>query len=77
MITVPPRHYCVIENPVLRDAKTGHVVYDDFGQAKLRHADLVSNKACSMSVFFWYCEDSTSLFLHLYVGVHLEESNGQ
>ena len=44
MITVPPRHYCVVENPVLKDAKTGKVVFDNHGQAKLRHADLVSEK---------------------------------
>ncbi len=39
MITVPPRHYCVIENPVLRNAE-GNVIYDTSGQAKLDHADL-------------------------------------
>lgn len=38
MVTVPPRHYCVIENPVLKD-KEGKVEFDDFGQAKLVHAD--------------------------------------
>ena len=43
MITVPPRHYCVVENPVLKDAKTGKVTYDNHGQAKLRHADLVNS----------------------------------
>ena len=37
MITVPPRHYCIIENPVVRDAD-GKVVTDG-GQAKLYHAD--------------------------------------
>jgi len=37
MITVPPRHYCIIENPVVRDAD-GKVVMDA-GQAKLQHAD--------------------------------------
>uniref|UniRef100_A0A8C5QM58 Major vault protein n=1 Tax=Leptobrachium leishanense TaxID=445787 RepID=A0A8C5QM58_9ANUR len=38
MVMVPPRHYCVIQNPVLRDA--GRVVqFDDVGQAKLRHGD--------------------------------------
>ena len=38
MITVPPRHYCIIENPVLRD-KEHKVVFDESGQAKLLHAD--------------------------------------
>jgi len=38
MLTVPPRHYCVIENPVLRN-KEGAVVFDTHGQAKLLHAD--------------------------------------
>uniref|UniRef100_A0A674MS75 Major vault protein n=1 Tax=Takifugu rubripes TaxID=31033 RepID=A0A674MS75_TAKRU len=39
MIMVPPRHYCVILNPVARDAE-GQVLFDQSGQAKLRHADL-------------------------------------
>jgi major vault protein len=39
MIIVPPRHYCVIENPVVRD-KDGKLVIDASGQAKLAHADL-------------------------------------
>ena len=38
MITVPPRHYCVIENPVVRD-DDGKVILDPNGQAKLLHAD--------------------------------------
>ncbi|KAM8962473.1 major vault protein [Pelodytes ibericus] len=38
MVMVPPRHYCVIENPVLRDAEH-RVRLDDVGQAKLRHGD--------------------------------------
>ncbi|CAG2185674.1 MVP [Mytilus edulis] len=38
MITVPPRHYCIIENPVLKD-KECKVVFDESGQAKLVHAD--------------------------------------
>ncbi|XP_053550670.1 major vault protein [Bombina bombina] len=38
MVMVPPRHYCVILNPVLRDSE--HIVtFDDVGQAKLRHGD--------------------------------------
>ncbi|KAL4658355.1 major vault protein [Arapaima gigas] len=39
MIMVPPRHYCVILNPVCRDDE-GQVQFDQLGQAKLRHADL-------------------------------------
>ncbi|XP_014662129.1 PREDICTED: major vault protein-like [Priapulus caudatus] len=38
-VTIPKRHYCVIENPVLC-GKEGVVVRDAFGQVKLRHADL-------------------------------------
>ncbi|XP_068192266.1 major vault protein [Antennarius striatus] len=39
MIMVPPRHYCVISNPVARD-ENNEVLFDQSGQAKLRHADL-------------------------------------
>lgn len=39
MIVVPPRHYCTIENPVVRDVD-GNVTTDASGQAKLAHADL-------------------------------------
>ncbi|XP_009882003.1 PREDICTED: major vault protein [Charadrius vociferus] len=39
MVMVPPRHYCVVLNPVIRDP-TGAVVLDGAGQARLRHADL-------------------------------------
>jgi major vault protein len=38
MIIVPPRHYCVVANPVVRDA-AGAPVHDDHGQAKLRYGD--------------------------------------
>jgi major vault protein len=38
MITVPPRHYCIIENPVIR-SKEGEVISDEHGSAKLAHAD--------------------------------------
>lgn len=38
MIVVPPRHYCVVENPVIKDAD-GDVVMDSAGQIKLQHAD--------------------------------------
>ncbi|KAG9350003.1 hypothetical protein JZ751_026356 [Albula glossodonta] len=39
MIMVPPRHYCVILNPIARDDE-GRVLFDQAGQVKLRHADL-------------------------------------
>ncbi|XP_074552052.1 major vault protein [Halichoeres trimaculatus] len=39
MIMVPPRHYCVVSNPVARDEEN-QVLFDQSGQAKLRHADL-------------------------------------
>ncbi|XP_055008499.1 major vault protein [Boleophthalmus pectinirostris] len=38
MLMVPPRHYCVVLNPVARD-DNGQVQFDQSGQAKLRHAD--------------------------------------
>ena len=44
MVVVPPRFYCIIENPVQRDAD-GNVAYDERSkgsgakQVKLRHAD--------------------------------------
>ncbi|KAJ8347369.1 hypothetical protein SKAU_G00287700 [Synaphobranchus kaupii] len=39
MIMVPPRHYCVVKNPVARDDE-GQAQFDQLGQSKLRHADL-------------------------------------
>lgn len=39
MITIPPRNYCVIENPVLKD-NDKKVIYDSCGEAKLVFADL-------------------------------------
>jgi major vault protein len=38
MIMIPPRHYCIIANPVMRDEK-GKVITDKSGQIKLRHGD--------------------------------------
>lgn len=38
MVTVPPRHYCTVANPVCRDAQ-GTVLLDATGQVRLRHAD--------------------------------------
>lgn len=39
MVTIPPRHYCTVANPVSRDAE-GSVLFDVTGQVRLRHADL-------------------------------------
>ena len=38
MIMVPPRHYCIIQNPVQKDEK-GEIVRDKNGLAKLRQGD--------------------------------------
>ncbi|XP_071850070.1 major vault protein-like isoform X2 [Apostichopus japonicus] len=38
MITIPPRNYCIIENPAQHDGD-GNVVLDQNGQVKLYHAD--------------------------------------
>lgn len=40
MITIPPRHYCIIENPVVKGDDEKPVV-DENGQIKLLHADQV------------------------------------
>lgn len=39
MVTIPPRHYCVIVNPVIKNQE-GQVQFDRSGQAKLGYADL-------------------------------------
>ncbi|KAF1578189.1 Major vault protein, partial [Eudyptes moseleyi] len=39
MVMVPPRHYCVVLNPMAR-GPTGAVLVDGAGQARLRHANL-------------------------------------
>ena len=39
MVIVPPRHFCVIKNPVARD-DDGEIIRDVLGQIKLLHADL-------------------------------------
>jgi len=43
MIMVPPRHYCIIQNPVQREkdkeGKLGPLVKDTAGQFKIRHGD--------------------------------------
>ncbi|RHY69352.1 hypothetical protein DYB30_009901, partial [Aphanomyces astaci] len=38
MLIVPPQSFVVVANPVLKDA-SGHVVVDQYGQAKLRHGE--------------------------------------
>jgi len=38
MIMVPPRHYCIIANPVAKDEK-GNVIIGKDNQVKLRHGD--------------------------------------
>ncbi len=38
MVMVPPRHYCIIANPVARDEK-GSVIIGKDNQVKLRHGD--------------------------------------
>jgi len=38
MIMVPPRNYCIIANPVMRDEK-GNIIKEKSGQVKLRHGD--------------------------------------
>jgi len=38
MVIVPPRHYCIIQNPVIR-TEDGEVVTDDLGQVRLDHAE--------------------------------------
>lgn len=38
MISLPPRHYCVVENPVVRNER-GEVEYDQHGQVKLSHGN--------------------------------------
>uniref|UniRef100_A0A646QDD3 Major vault protein n=1 Tax=Hemiscolopendra marginata TaxID=943146 RepID=A0A646QDD3_9MYRI len=37
MIIVPPRHYCIVSNPIIRENNV--IRYDTAGQVKLRHAD--------------------------------------
>ncbi|XP_035213798.1 major vault protein-like isoform X1 [Stegodyphus dumicola] len=39
MVIIPPCHYCIICNPVVRDEQNA-LVFDSTGQVKLRHADL-------------------------------------
>ncbi len=43
MVIIPPRHYCVIRNPVVREegegGKKGEVARDNLGQIRLQHAE--------------------------------------
>lgn len=39
MVIIPPCHYCIVLNPVLRNEDSS-LVYNTAGQIKLRHADL-------------------------------------
>jgi len=38
MVTVPPRFYCIVKNPVVRNAE-GEVLLDGMGQVRLEHAE--------------------------------------
>eukprot|EP00300_Choanocystis_sp_HF-7_P012316 c17840_g1_i1.p1 GENE.c17840_g1_i1~~c17840_g1_i1.p1 ORF type:complete len:842 (+),score=235.96 c17840_g1_i1:27-2528(+) len=38
MVTIPPRHFCRISNPALRD-QDGALLTDAFGQVRIRHGD--------------------------------------
>jgi major vault protein len=38
MIIIPPRHYCIIENPVVRDEQ-GQPISDTYGQIKLAYGE--------------------------------------
>ncbi len=39
MISIPPRHYCIVENPIMKN-ETGEVQFDENGQVRLSHANL-------------------------------------
>jgi len=45
MVMIPPRHYCIIQNPAVRDDK-GEPVTDDNGQVKIRHGDEEVRREC-------------------------------
>jgi len=38
MTMIPPRHYCIISNPVARE-RDGSISFDEHGNARLRHGD--------------------------------------
>jgi len=52
MVVVPPRHYCLIEHPVVRD-HDGAVVLDNFGQAKLKYVPPATTR-CVWCRSTWY-----------------------
>ena len=39
MVIIPPRHYCIIANPVTRTKDKKTIIKDKHGQIKLRHGD--------------------------------------
>ncbi len=39
MIMIPPRHYAIIDNPIIRNSATKKPELDQFGQVRLRHGD--------------------------------------
>ena len=39
MHIIPPRHYMVVTNPVVRSQASGEVIVDALGQVKLAYAD--------------------------------------
>ena len=45
MIVVPPRHYCIVENPVIK-GDDGNMVLDPYGQASVdaKHSHLATSK---------------------------------
>jgi major vault protein len=45
MIMIPPRHYCIIQNPVVRDAE-GKPLAATNGQIKVRHGDEEVRREC-------------------------------
>ena len=38
MVTIPPRFYCIVRNPVIRGTE-GQVLLDQMGQVRLDHAE--------------------------------------
>ena len=46
MIVVPPRHYCVVENPAIKD-KDGKPVFDTHGQVDTCTVVMYSHCMCT------------------------------
>ena len=38
MIQIPPRYYCIVKNPVLKDSE-GEIIIDEYGMAKVKYGD--------------------------------------